>query len=66
MIEKLMREKLEWADVQYAKGTPEMSDIDYDLMKSEFKSRFPNSPYNDVVGLLFLVIRSNSHTHLVP
>lgn len=50
MKEKLMRDLLEYHDDLYAKGIPELSDIDYDLLKTSFRSQYPNSPYNNIVG----------------
>lgn len=50
MRENLMRNELERHDELYAKGVPEISDVQYDKLRTLFRQQYPNSPYNNIVG----------------
>ncbi len=50
MKEKILLDQLQYADEMYAKGTPVMSDREYDILRAKFRNTFPNNPYNKVVG----------------
>ena len=39
-----------WDDLYYNEGTPEVTDTEYDLLRSEFKKLYPNDPYFKTVG----------------
>lgn len=51
MTEQEHRKKLECQDSLYSIGKPELSDVDYDKMKSAFKQEYPTNSYNDLVGV---------------
>ncbi len=51
MTEKQRRNELEYHDIKYDQGVPEISDSDYDKMKGMFRQEYPTNPYNGFVGV---------------